>query len=254
MTLATLQREFLAAISAGEGELPAGWDARLAPGMAVYRNAYRERLLEAMGETFARTRMVAGEESFRAAAAHHLITNRPSGWTLDLIGEGFPETCAELFRKDPLVAELAALEWAMQCAFTARDEDVLDMAAFAALATRLGDDVTDMRLRPVASLHLVRTTHDLAGLWNSLEGSPSVPAINFEKAGWVIVWREDERPVFRHADPAETLLLQALRRGSTYRDACARLAAETGKEDLAQAAGIWLARWLGEGLLVSPEG
>ena len=105
--LALRQQEFLACLLDDATPLPAGWDTRRVAGMAVYRNAYRTRLIDALRETFERTAQLVGEDAFRRAAAHHLITNPPTGWTIDLTGERFAETCAELFAHDPDVAEVA---------------------------------------------------------------------------------------------------------------------------------------------------
>jgi len=110
--LARRQQEFLAALLDEEAPLPAGWQVRHARGLAIYRNNYRGGLIDTLRDTYPRTEVLAGEAAFARAAAHHCITHPPSSWTLDQVGAGFSATCAELFRDDPDVAELAALEWA----------------------------------------------------------------------------------------------------------------------------------------------
>ena len=107
--LARRQQEFLAALLDEEAPLPAGWQVRHARGLAIYRNNYRGGLIDTLRDTYPRTEVLAGEAAFARAAAHHCITHPPSSWTLDQVGAGFSATCAELFRDDPDVAELAAL-------------------------------------------------------------------------------------------------------------------------------------------------
>lgn len=77
MSLAALQREFQTAIvndcatTAGARE----------GGLAIYRNAYRARLLDCMRESYDRTWTWMGDEAFSAAACHHLILHPPGNWT-----------------------------------------------------------------------------------------------------------------------------------------------------------------------------
>ena len=103
-----------------------------AEGMEVYRNAYRNRLLEALRSSFEKTCKYVGGEAFDTAACHHIILDPPTSWTLDDYGAGFDLTLAELFAEDPEVAELAWLEWHMQRAFGSVDVDALDAAKLAA--------------------------------------------------------------------------------------------------------------------------
>jgi hypothetical protein len=130
-TLADRQAAFMAQVLNDEAPLPAGWGDRHAQGMNVYRGNYRSSVIEALKSTYEKTERWVGEAAFQRAAAHHVITNPPSSWTLDDAGAGFDATCAELFRNDPEVAELAWLEWAMLQAFTAENVRPLDAEGFA---------------------------------------------------------------------------------------------------------------------------
>ncbi len=127
MSLLTLQSAFRAEIVADdEGLAPSSL------GMAIYRDAYRGRLLAALESSFERTRRWVGEEAFTAAACHYILTHPPVSWTLDDYGGDFPELLETLFAKDPEVSELAWLEWHLSQAFAAPDTPTLDPAALAA--------------------------------------------------------------------------------------------------------------------------
>ena len=104
MTLAASQRGFLADISASD-DAPAA----RSPGMAIYRNAYRARLSDALATSFDRTRRWVGDAAFAAASAHYIITHPPQSWTLDAYGDRFVAVLAELFAQDAEVAKLAWL-------------------------------------------------------------------------------------------------------------------------------------------------
>ena len=90
--LGALQRSFMAQVLDEDAPLPHGWGGRHAAGMGVYRNNYRSALIEALRSTYERTERWVGEAAFRRAAAHHVIANPPSSWTLDDAGAGLAIT------------------------------------------------------------------------------------------------------------------------------------------------------------------
>jgi hypothetical protein len=229
--LVQLQDAFLACLHDDDAPLPPGWDASRAAGMAVYRNAYRARLLDVLGESYERTARLVGPQAFHQAAAHHLIAHPPSSWTIDRSGEGFAESCAALFAHDADVAELAWLEWAMQRTFTAANDAHLTIVPIAGTA-----------LRPV--------THDLARLWQSLSDAAGDAVVEpLEQRQWVLVWREGEEAVFVLLSDQEGAALDVLLRGAAFGDLCAALAEQMAPEAAASAAGIMLHHWLELGLI-----
>ena len=250
-TLAATQDALLASLRDEDAPMPAGWGERHAAGLAVYRNNYRSAVVEAIRATFERTEKLVGEGSFRRAAAHHCIVHPPSSWTLDLAGYGFAETCAELFANDPDVAELAALEWAMHVAFTARDTAPFDMVAFAAASAQFDEqDWAELKLEFLPGLAVVKAEHDLVRLWSSLAGEGETPEIErLDAPHYAIVWREGERPVFVLRPLWEGGALIAMQAGVTYGEACAALVEELGEETAIAEAGAMLARWLAEGIV-----
>ena len=245
-SLAQVQAEFLARILA-EDEVPGD----RAEGFAIYRNNYRSSLVEALRATFERTERLVGEDSFRAAAAHHCIAHPPSSWTLDLAGAGFAETCAELFANDPDVGELAALEWAMHLAFVARNVVPLDATGFAAATTGFSeDDWSDLKLAFVPGLAIIDTQFDLVRLWGSLaEGANGTDLVPLDDPHAAIVWREGERPVFVLRPAWEGRALASMQSGGNFTGACALLADAIGEEAAVAEAGSMLARWLADGLV-----
>ncbi len=247
------QDDFLACVLDDAAPLPAGWNARRAAGMAVYRNAYRARLVDALRDTFERTERLVGEEAFRQAAAHHLITHPPANWTIDMAGEGFPETCAELFVKDADVAEVAWLEWAMHRAFTAADGEPLTVAGFATETAGFGAEHWDeLRLNLMPGTALRPVTHDLVKLWATLaEPAQELEAEKLGEPKWVLLWREAERPVFVLVPDTDGHALADLQRGGTFGGVCAALSESEGPHTAAKAASAMLLKWLELGVVRS---
>lgn len=238
MTLAALQRGFLAEIASDDSVPPRS------TGMAIYRNAYRGRLSEALASGFERTRAWVGEAAFAQAAAHYILSHPPHRWTLDLYGSSFPALLADLFADDPEVGELAWLEWHLQQAFAAPDKPVLTAADLAAAelaehewATLHFDLAAGFAARPVA--------FDIIGLWQQLrEGDVAEPPAPLAQQGQLIVWRKGYAPHYRLVDPDEWQALAALAQGQPF----GTVAAMIGAAQLPQF-GEWFAAWLGDSLL-----
>ena len=251
------QTDFLAYILDESTPLPPGWDARRAAGIAVYRNAYRARLIDALRSTFERTARLVGEDAIVQAAAHHFITNPPESWTIDLAGEGFWEVCADLFANDADVGEVAWLEWAMHRAFTAADAVPMTMAEFAAATAGFDTGQWDglgFELIPGTALRPV--SFDLAKLWTALDDSPrEVLPARLAEPKWALLWRDNEMPVFGLVPSAEGLALMEILQGGTFGGVCTILANNVDPLQVAAAAGGMLRNWIEIGLIagLSPK-
>lgn len=251
--LAHVQEKFLACILDDAAPVLAGLDARRAAGMAVYRNAYRARLVDALRDTFERTARLVGDDAFRRAAVHHLICHPPASWTIDLAGEGFPGTCAELFANDPDVAEVAWLEWAMHRAFTAANGEPLTVAGFAAATAGFGaEEWNELRLDLMPGTALRPVAYDLVKLWETLAEPPKASDVEkLREPQWVLLWREGERPVFVLVPDQDGRALANLQRGGTFGGICATLSDSVDPANVAAAAGAMLLNWLELGVVRS---
>lgn len=238
MTLLAAQQEFVAEIVADDdGTAPSSL------GMAIYRNAYRARLLSVLETSFERTRRWIGEEMFGAAAAHYVLAHPSHSWTLDAYGAQFPTLLEGLFAQDGEVAELAWLEWQMQQAFAAPDLPELSAAALAGAG--LGDaDWEQLRFTMAAGFSARSINHDCTGLWLALrDPEPCDYALQPAEPGMLVVWRHTLSPNYRVLAPDEFAALDHLAKGGTFGGAMAVSAGEDPAKF-----GAWFAQWLSEGL------
>jgi hypothetical protein len=252
VTLIDLQRRFHAAVT-GVGEMTfEDWDPALHTGLSVYRNAYRARLIECLRSTFEKTWTWIGDESFDAAAAHHLIVKPPRSWTLDEVGAGFDETLAQLFPGDPEVAELAWLEWQMQQAFTGPDEPVLDAVGFAALSKDFTEETwASLRLSFVTSMRSRRIRTDCGAIWTAIATDGDMPDVLLGEARTLVVWRQGLSPRFRMLGP-ESSGLATLQQGRAFGDMCETMVERLGPAGI-EAAGHALGVWIAQGLVRRAE-
>lgn len=253
MSIRAAQQEFMAHILEEERPLPEGWDSRMAQGLAVYRNGYRARLVDALRDTYAKTAQFMGEDSFRRAAAHYLIASPPDCWSLDLVGDSFPETLAALFAGNPELAEIALLEWHMLEAVSARDAQALTPEGFADTTRDFVEaDWAAMKVDFVPALRLFPTQTNCGEIWRALSQDSEPPAgLLRDKAHMCLVWREEFRPVFRIGDVVEGQLVASLSAGVCYGDACRSLFDQIGEVAAIQRGGALLGQWLGDAMIAS---
>ena len=235
MSLLERQIVFRDEIAAEEGAAPPS-----SPGMAIYREAYRARLLGALETSFERTRRWVGESAFIAAASHYILTVPPTGWTLDEYGADFPGVLAELFAQDPEVAELAWLEWHRQQAFAAKDAPQLDPVALAA-AGYSEQDWEQMRFAMAAGFAARRIATNCVELWAALaEGDAADFAVTHDAGTALLVWRHSFAPRHRIAASDEGHALMRIAQGATL--------GEVAEDANAPKLGQWLTQWLTEGM------
>ncbi len=250
MSLLALQRDILAQLLSDDVPLRPEWDTRLDKGLAVYRNAYRARLVGCLREMFDKSWSWIGDESFDAAACHHLILHPPHSWTLDDIGMGFSDTLSSLFPNDPEVEELAWLEWTMQRAFCAADVPALSASDFTTLTTDYDEgDWTAMRLVFVPSLYVRPIRTACVELWNAMTHEQPMPSLMLEKPATLIVWREGMTPCFRMLAHDESLALAMMQCGESFGASCEMLASDADPQAAIATAGSILGRWIAEGLI-----
>ena len=257
--LAKRQQAFLAAILDDAAPMPQAWGNSQAAGMDVYRGNYRSALMDVLADTFERTRRYVGQQPFRQVSMHHIITHPPAGWTIDEAGEGFAQTCAELFRDNPEAGELAWLEWALRLLATAPDSAPLTAQDFAAASADFGDEEwSNLRLgfAPRATARLVG--HDLEALWRALgEEGGEMPQVVLPAPQCCLVWREGERPTFKLVEADHDAAFAAMAGGASYAEVIALLIGEDPEpsaeaiQQAAMRAGAMLGVWLNEGLVTA---
>ncbi|MBU6266854.1 MAG: putative DNA-binding domain-containing protein [Sphingomonadales bacterium] len=239
MNLLARQHAFRAAITVADDD--DGTPFPGSPGMAIYRNAYRGRLLSALEVSFARTRQWVGEDAFTAAACHHVLTIPPTGWTLDAYGAQFPALLDALFAQDPEVAELAWLEWHLQQAFAAPDAATLDLAA---LSAHDADDWERLCFDMAPGFAMRAVATNCTALWTALLSDDAAGfAVQPEADAALIVWRQDLAPRWRLSPAPEAHALGRLAAGEPF----GTVAANSDPAEL----GAWLADWLASSLFAA---
>lgn len=248
MSLLALQREMRAWLVHEDTDVAARFGERAVPGLSVYQNNYRVQLVGCLETTFAKTRAWLGDEAFLGAAATHIDRVPPSSWTLDAYGRDFPATLALIYSDDPEVAELAAIELALEEAFVGADATALTIADMSDI------DWESAVLRLLPTLETLPAHTNAAALWSALaaEETPPLARLLNEPEG-ILFWSHSQQARFRTVDQVELQALMRVRAGATFEHLCAETAEIFGQDDTPTIAGQWLGRWISEGLIIAIE-
>jgi hypothetical protein len=221
--------------------------------LEVYANAYFERIHDCLREDFPALAAALGPAAFHDLATAYLAAHPPSHFSLRRAGARLPSFLASAAAEAawfeerwPWAADLAALEWALVGVFDAAGAELATREALAASPPEAWDAL-ELALQPAVSLlglawpaHAIRRAHD-AG---------EAPPHDLERAPvWVLVYRREERVLFRALDPLEASLVARLRAGVRFGElieSVARARRDAGAPALAASL---LARWLADGLL-----
>ena len=250
MTLAQTQREFTARLRNDRAVLNVRGDAGFRRGFAVYHHAYRAALRESLRASFEQTHTWLGDDRFEEAMAAHIAAKSPSSFTISAFGEDFDVTLAHLYRRNPEVAELAALEWALARAFDGPDSPPLG------LSLAEPRDWEQARFTLVPTLAMQPVTTNCAPIWTALSQGEVPPKAEVMGGGhWLAVWRDDLTSRFRVIDALERGAIRMAGEGESFGRICEWVTIVAGDDaDAATIAGSMLHVWISDGLIASVAG
>ena len=258
--LERLQADFQAYIlgdeRAMEGQVRATAKADAGTLLAVYRDAYALRLIEALETNFPRLKRVLGDAAFDRLARCYIAAHPSRHFSIRWFGN---ELAGFLFeqapwRDTPALAELARLEWALAGAFDAGDAAPLDVAAIAATAP---EDWPFLAFAFHPSLQIVISRWTVPELWNALgaeDGNADIPPPEQrEESVAFTIWRKDGETFFRSMTEDEAWALDAARQGSGFGALCEGLCTHGAGDQAGARAAELLRSWVDSGWIVGAE-
>jgi hypothetical protein len=219
--LAALQATFLQTVIEGN-ELAAG-DIRETPQfnanqrLAVYANAYRRRLVEALASVFERAHAVLGEDDFDALASAYVEAHAPTDRALRWYGTDFPQWLRSQGQHLEHAADVALIDGALRRAFDAADATPIERDALLALSP---EQWASLRFQWAPALSIDTVDPAAIALWRDQSALPTDSDRATHQQVPVAFWRRDGQTFFRSLAPAEGLLMARLRDGQSLAEAC----------------------------------
>jgi hypothetical protein len=216
--------------------------------LAIYRDAYRLRLIEVLASDYPALKSHSGEEFDAIAAGYvaaHPSTFRNVRW--------FGGALADFLRTDPRyrdrpeLADLACFEWTLGLAFDAPDQPAVTFDDVAALSP---EQWPELRFDAHPSLHVVSLRASAVAAWKAFSAGAPPAESDRKRIDWA-VWRKDLAPYFRSLGPDEAWALQALRGGRNFGELCAGLCDWTDAASAAPRAAQLLRAWVDDGWIAA---
>ncbi|MBC8007143.1 MAG: putative DNA-binding domain-containing protein [Prolixibacteraceae bacterium] len=226
-----------------EGDSEAFREARL----AIYRDAYRLRLIEVLGTDYEVLHAYLGDELFNALADAY-VTKHPSifrnvRWFGGKLAEFLVAT--PRYAEHPELAELAQFEWSLGRAFDSPDEYAVRFEEVAAVPAEAW---ADLGFRPHPSLQIAELRTNAVAIWKELGkgGNSPAPQTFPEPVAWVI-WRKHHSPFFRSLESDEAWALKAMLAHASFGEICTGLCEWVDEDAAAARAAGMLRGWVEEG-------
>ncbi len=216
MARAILNRDF----EPVAGELSAG-SASPASRLSIYANNTYLSLKACLKAIFPVTQMLADERFFDYAADVFIGRCPPAEARLSRFGAGFPRFLAGFApcRDYPIIAQMAALEWAIADMMTAPQLRPAPMSDIAAIARTNGDP--GIGLQP--NLRFVVSEWPLVQIWGDhRNGAQSAAMPPHPSISRIAISRQGDSVQFMTIEPARFAFWRALARGFPIRVAAAR--------------------------------
>jgi len=259
--LETLQADFqnyiLGDDGAMAGKVRATAKADAATLLAVYRDGYALRLLEALETNFSTLKQVLGDDDFDAMGRAYIAAHPSKHFSIRWFGHRLADYLAATgpWAGTPALAELAHLEWALAGAFDSADATPIEIEQVAAIAP---ERWPALRVSFHPSLQVIDFYWTVPELWNAINAAEDADAPEQREAPVPFaVWRHDQgeerQNFFRSLDPAEAWMLAEARTGASFGALCEGLCRFVAADQAgAQAAGF-LRGWIEQGIVVSVE-
>ena len=217
--------------------------------LAIYANAYRLRLLEALGTDYPGLHTVLGDDEFDAMGRAYIAAHPSPYFSLRWFGDRMSESLRTTapYEKYPVFTEMAAFEWAKSDAFDAADSAVASINDMAAIPH---DAWPGLRFVPHPSLRHLDLRWNVPTVWKEIEAGREPPVLEESDypIGW-LVWRQDLLTYFRSLNVDEAWALDALLRGETFAAMCEGLTEWIDAQNVAVHAAGLLKLWLTDGLI-----
>ncbi len=218
--------------------------------LAIYRNAYQVRLIDALHETYPVLHGLLGDEVWmelgRTYVAAHPSVFRSIRWygreLADLLAQNAP------YRDEPILSEVALLEWTLAEVFDAADAESLQRSALSAVAPSAW---AGLKFEFHPSLRRLSFSWNTAAVWKAMscEETPPRPERSSASLPWLL-WRQNLQNYFRSMNTLEDAALDAALRGSSFAQICEALNRLLPPEEIPAAAASLLAAWADSGIIV----
>jgi hypothetical protein len=223
----------------------------IAARLGIYRNAYQVRLIEALDDTYPMLHAVLGDEVFSALGEEFVAAQPSVHRSIRWYGRELAEFLGQRapYAEQPILAELALLEWTLAEVFDSADAEPVLRAALSAIDPTAW---SGLRFEFHPSLRRLLLHWNTAAVWQALSRgeTPPDPACAEHPMPWLL-WRQDLQNYFRSMAADESAALDAALRGADFARLCEALADWLPDAEIPLRAASLLGLWADSGIIVA---
>jgi len=218
--------------------------------LAIYRNAYQVRLIDALHETYPILHGLLGDEAWvemgQAYVAAHPSVFRSIRWYGRELAQYLAASAP--FSEAPILSEVAMLEWTLAEVFDATDALPLPRSELSAVEPSAWGSLT-LQFHP--SLRRLAFSWNTAAVWKAMnqDETPPRPEMAPAPIRWLL-WRQNLQNYFRSMNAVESAALDSALRGRNFAQLCEDLGALLPPEEIPPAAASLLGTWSDSGMIV----
>jgi hypothetical protein len=219
--------------------------------LAIYRNAYQVRLIDALDDTYPILHALLGDEMQfalgEAFVAAHPSVHRSIRWYGRELSAFLGVTPP--YDAQPILAEVALLEWTLAEVFDAKNAQALSRASIAAIDPAAW---SDLRFEFHPSVRRIELLWNTAAVWQAMsrEETPPAPTRAPAPVPWLL-WRQDLQNYLRPQTHVESAALDAALKGLNFGEICEALSALLPDEEIPPAAASLVAAWVDSGIIIA---
>ena len=215
--------------------------------LGIYYDAYRLRIIEALGNAYPHLKNLLGDNLFDSTARSYISLYPSTYRNMRWVGDKMAMHLQQSLPQHYIAAEMASFEWALGLAFDAEDAPTLTLQNLAEIPP---ENWADLHFKFHPSLQLLFLRWNVVLTWQALnveETPPAAAQINEP----CVVWRKDLNSHYRSLELAEFQGIQYVISGATFGELCEKLQDNTSEEAASMQAAQYVSGWLNEGLITT---
>jgi len=220
----------------------------------VYADAYRLRLLEALGNDYEALRLFLGADKFEQLGRAYIEAHPSDTPSVRWFGRHLPEFLGVTagYAARPVLGELASFEWNKGEVFDVPDDEPLLIEAIAVVPP---ESWPEMRLLPHPSLRRLDLRWNVPAISLACEAREKLPKARARPrvVPWLL-WRDEALNIrWRALGADEAAAIDAMRAGRSFGELCELLCEWVEPEQAAMHAAGLLKRWVVDRLIADLE-
>jgi hypothetical protein len=245
-----MQRHLLGEDSAAAAAIVDAPPLAAADRLAIYRNAYQVRLIDALHDTYPVLHGLLGDEAWLELGEAYVAAYPSVFRSIRWYGRELADFMARRppYNDEPILSEVALLEWTLAEVFDAKDAEALQRAALSAVAPYAWGALT-FEFHP--SLRRLEFRWNTSAVWKAMsrDETPPAPELSVAPVAWLL-WRQNLQNYFRSMSGVESAALDSALRGRNFGEICEDLNALLPEEEIPAAAASLLGTWADSGIIV----